>query len=338
MTVFGRLLLVCLAVFGLTSSDRADAHALDPGYLEVTALAGETYRIVWRRPDVRGQIMPLVLSLPDGCDITTPPAPGFDGRAWVSRWVTNCTGGLRGASISVDGLDERQTDVLVRLDLGDSGLITQRQTSQAPVLSVPVDPGGLSVLGTYLPLGVEHILGGIDHLLFVLALLLLIPDRRRLLWTITAFTAAHSLTMAAATLGLVMLPGPPVEAVIALSIMFVASELVRRDGHADRLSERAPWLVAFAFGLLHGFGFAGALQEIGLPQTDVPLALIAFNVGVEIGQLAFVAAVLSAIWLARRIVPAVTRVLTPGTGSSIALAYAIGGISAYWVIDRLSGF
>ena len=189
---------------------------------------------------------------------------------------------------------------------------------------------------TYLRLGVEHILFGIDHLLFVLALLILVQGGRRLLVTVTAFTLAHSLTLADATLGLVRMPQRPVEAVIALSIMFVATEIVRgREGRPGLRAER-PWMVAFTFGLLHGFGFAGALREVGLPQQAIPVALLFFNVGVELGQLMFIASVLAVAAVARRIAQ---RVALPRPAWAWRVpAYAIGTVTAYWTIERVVQF
>ena len=187
---------------------------------------------------------------------------------------------------------------------------------------------------TYTALGIEHILTGFDHLCFVLALVLLVSGHRRLFWTVTAFTLAHSLTLALATLGVVHVPRPPVEATIALSIVFVASEIIQKHRGREGLAARQPWLVAFAFGLLHGLGFAGALAEIGLPQNSIPLALLFFNIGVEVGQLLFIAGVL-----------AVARVLTLIAANDIQLrraaqvpAYLIGGIASYWTIERVFSF
>jgi hydrogenase/urease accessory protein HupE len=187
----------------------------------------------------------------------------------------------------------------------------------------------LEVIRTYTLLGIGHILGGVDHLLFVLALLLLVRGIGRLVATVTAFTLAHSVTLAAATLGFVHVPPAPVEATIALSILFLASELARQraDGRAD-LTARFPWLVAFSFGLLHGFGFAGALSEVGVPQKAVPLALLFFNVGVEIGQLAFIAAVLAIGWSVRR-----AAIRAPAWWPRAA-AYGIGSVAAFWVVQR----
>lgn len=329
--------LVCLALLGVGAAPQAQSHALDPGYVDLRPVAGDAIRVVWRVPDVQGQPMEISLRLPETCTAVTPPALRQDGRAWGATWVTECPGGLAGGTIEIEGLDATGTDVLVRYVV-DGQARASRLTPDAPRLTIPAVPGAFDVLTSYFPLGMDHILEGIDHLLFVLALLLLIPDRWRLLGAITAFTVAHSLTMAAATLGWLTLPGPPVEAVIALSIMFVASELVQRRPGAERLSERFPWTVSFSFGLLHGFGFAGALRDIGLPETDVPLALFAFNLGVEAGQLAFVAVLLAMGWALRRIWAGASTAFAPGATAAVVTAYAIGGVSAYWFIDRVAGF
>ena len=202
-------------------------------------------------------------------------------------------------------------------------------------------PGAGEVATTYLRLGVEHILFGFDHLLFVLALVILVRDWRRVLVTVTAFTVAHSLTLGAATLGFVSVPGPPVEAAIALSIVLVAVEIINARRGTPSLAARWPWLVAFCFGLLHGFGFAGALSQVGLPHHAIPLALLFFNLGVEIGQLAFVGAVLTASWMFRCAAairfepPAVERIVNR---LDVIAVYAIGSIAAYWLIERTSAF
>ena len=333
-----KLLALILLVLGMLPPGQVQAHALQPGYLEISQIAGDSYRVFWRRPDVKGAPMAIDARLPDTCEPSKGPDALFDASAWVAVWVATCPGGLAGGTVTIEGLDGQETDVLIRYPAEDGQMRSVRPTPDNSDFVVPANPGAFDVIPTYLPLGVEHILGGIDHLLFVFALLLLITDRWRLIGAITAFTIAHSVTMAVATLGWVALPGPPVEAVIALSIMFVASELAQRDGETDRLSERYPWSVSFAFGLLHGFGFAGALREIGLPQSDVPLALLSFNLGVEIGQLLFVAAVIAAGFALRHVWPTARALFLPGTRFAVTGAYAIGGISAYWFIDRLSGF
>ena len=252
--------------------------------------------------------------------------------AYFERWKMSCDGGLKGKSLTVDGLRTSMTDVLARISWADGTTEVARLTPKEPSLTLKGAQNSLEVASTYFLLGVEHILGGVDHLLFVLALMLLIRERWMLLKTITAFTLAHSITLAGATLGYFSLPQKPVEATIALSIAFVASELVKMKPGERRLSEAYPWVVAFSFGLLHGFGFAGALQEIGLPQKDVPLALLTFNLGVEAGQLMFVAVVL--------LIYAALKIVTnlPLSKARVAAAYVIGIVATVWFIDRLTGF
>jgi len=224
------------------------------------------------------------------------------------------------------------TDVLARVERSDGTTQVVRLVPQRPRFVVEAAQDGASVSRTYLVLGIRHILGGVDHLLFVLALVLIVGHRRRLLITITAFTLAHSLTLAAATLGLVHVPQAPVEAAIALSIVFVAAEIVHGLQGRPGLTARAPWVVAFSFGLLHGLGFAGALAEVGLPQRAIPLALLFFNVGVELGQLAFV----SGVWAVLRLAGGVPR---PWPRWAQALpAYAIGAVAMFWVIERTLAF
>jgi len=272
---------------------------------------------------------------PDAPNVTEPRGSMVD-NALTERWAVRRTGGMTGSTIHIAGLSATMTDVLVRVERLDGTTQVTRLTPSAPSFVVEAAPRAMQVAATYLKLGVEHILGGIDHLLFVLALLILVKGRRRLIWTVTAFTVAHSLTLAAATLGFVHVPGPPVEAAIALSIVFVAAEIIRsRQGEAG-LTERYPWVVAFTFGLLHGLGFASALNQIGLPQSAIPVALLFFNVGVEIGQLLFIAAVLIVVALARQVIRRV-----PVTGPAWAWRvppYAIGSVAAFWVIQRIAAF
>jgi hydrogenase/urease accessory protein HupE len=196
------------------------------------------------------------------------------------------------------------------------------------------------VAAAYFWLGVNHILLGVDHLLFVLALIILVRGWRRICFTITAFTIAHSITLAAATLGFVHVPGPPVEAAIALSIALVAAEIINSARGRGSLTARLPWIVAFAFGLLHGFGFAGALSEVGLPNHAIPIALLFFNIGVEVGQLLFVAGVLVLFALLHRISTALVRLEESRLQQWMQLggAYCIGGVASFWLIERVSGF
>jgi len=281
-------------------------HALQPGYLELRLIDKDLYAVVWKIPATGGRPMAIAARLPEHCDPRTSGQPIWDGAAYVARWTANCPGGLEGGLVLVEGLDKTSTDVLVRFDFADGVSQAHRLTAGDPSFTVPTQPSSLEVVRTYLLLGVKHILGGIDHLMFVLALLLLVRGVRRVVVTVTAFTLAHSITLAGATLGFVHMPGPPIEAVIALSIVFVALEIIHSRRGKPGLTEQYPWIVAFTFGLLHGFGFAGALAQIGLPQSSIPIALLFFNVGVEIGQLLFIACVFAIIALARQVTRAST--------------------------------
>lgn len=322
-----------LALVSMLWCTMLNAHALQPGYLELRALDETTWSVFWRKPDVQGKPMELDAVLPDTCSQRRGAEPLFDGAGWSTRWITTCTGGLSGGTIAIEGLENTRTDVLVRYELEPSVGQAWRLVPTAPSFVVPVSPGAWEVLRSYTYLGVEHILFGLDHLLFVLALLFLIRDLRTLIGAITAFTVSHSFTLGAAALGWLNIPGPPVEAIIALSIMFVASEVLHRDPGKQRLSERAPWLVSFGFGLVHGLGFGGALSEIGLPQSEVVLALLAFNIGVEIGQLLFVAACLFAKSLLHRLIgPDWARPY-----EKLAV-YCIGCMAAFWFVERVVGF
>ncbi len=309
-----------------------DAHELRPAYLELRESAPDVFAIVWKVPARGDYKLGLNVRLPENCRPKGEPIASIENAAYIERWIAGCTGGIKGRTISVDGLRTSLTDALVRITyLGGSTQIA-RLTPEVPDVAASGVQSKWEVSATYFGLGVDHILSGFDHLLFVLALMLLIRDVWMLVKTVTAFTVAHSITLAGATLGYFSLSPAPVEATIALSIVFVASELAKSKPGERRLSESYPWVIAFAFGLLHGFGFAGALQEIGLPQNDVPLALLMFNVGVEAGQLMFIAVVLVALKLVFKLV---TLPLAP---TRVAAAYAIGVISSYWFISRVSSF
>ncbi|SFM07117.1 HupE/UreJ family protein [Shimia aestuarii] len=336
MSLLRALMVCCLFVVAATG---ARAHALDPGYLSLRQLDARAWQVFWRKPDVQGTPMAITARLPEGCAPATGPAPVSDGQAWASGWTAICPEGMAGRMIRIEGLERQATDVLVRFEALEQSPVTFRLTPSAPEFVVPEVQTVWGVLGTYGVLGFEHILEGWDHLLFVLALVLLIRAPRRLVGAITAFTVAHSITLALAALGHLSIPGPPVEAIIALSVVFLAIEMLKRNHAHPRLSERAPWMVAFAFGLLHGLGFAGALREIGLPESDVAVALLAFNIGVETGQLVFVAVILAAMFVGGRVVngiglggPAVMRL-----GERVA-GYGIGCIATFWLAERVAGF
>lgn len=326
----GGLLALFVAVLCALS---ARAHEVRPAYLELKQKSADTFEVLWKVPG-RGDEYRLGLhvELPAGSTNLSVPRTLRAGNAFTDRWTVRRAGGLEGETIRIGGLSATMTDVLVRYERLAGSTQIARLTPSTPSFVVESAPRALTVARTYLGLGVEHILLGIDHLLFVFALLLIVGHRwMTLLKTVTAFTVAHSITLALAALGVVHVPQAPVEAVIALSIMFVASEILHTRAGRPGLTARAPWIVAFVFGLLHGFGFAGALSEIGLPQGQIPVALLLFNVGVEAGQLLFVAAVVAAITLINRF-----RVNWPRwTGA--AAPYAIGALSAFWFIERMMG-
>ncbi len=320
------LWLVCLAA-------HAAAHEVRPAYLELTQTAADRFDVLWKVP-ARGESLRLGLyvNLPEGTETLTEPRGVFVGGAYLERWSVRHPAAMVDGAIRVDGLRSTLTDALVRIEWQDGSTQVAQLLPESSVMVVEARPSAWHVARTYFALGVEHILLGFDHLLFVLALLLLVQGWRNLGATITAFTVAHSITLGAATLSVLHVPGPPVEAAIALSIAFVSAEVVHANHGRAGITQRWPWLVALAFGLLHGLGFAGALSEIGLPSREVPLALLLFNVGVEAGQLLFIVAVLAAtmmlagVWRQR---PAWTPLILP---------YVIGTLSTFWVLERVSGY
>ncbi|WP_120501095.1 HupE/UreJ family protein [Roseovarius sp. EL26] len=329
----------CLMVF-LLSGQAAQSHALEPGYLQMTEVAPETWQVFWRRPDVKGMPMAIDAQLPENCTPDHGGTPQFDGQAWSVAWMATCDGGLKGETVAIPGLESQRTDVLIRVGFSQSGsMLAYRLTPSETAFILPQEQTVWQVLWQYGQLGFEHILEGWDHLLFVFALLILIQNTGRLIGAITAFTLAHSITLALATLGVVDMPGSPVEAVIALSIVFLAVEILKQDLSNPRLSARFPWVVSFLFGLLHGLGFAGALSDIGLPEGDIPAALLAFNLGVEAGQLTFVFVVIAGFVILRQMSKSVAQQFrTVGAPGHSAMGYAIGGVAIYWLVERITGF
>jgi hydrogenase/urease accessory protein HupE len=306
----------------------AAGHELRPGYLEIRQESVDHYAVRFKVP-ARGEMrLSLRVRLPAECTNLEPPRSERADGGIIDYMRVACPGGLSGREIAIDGLASTYTDVIVRVARSDGTVQSVRLTPDRPSFLLVPAPTWMETAKTYFLLGVEHILGGIDHLMFVLALMLLIHERWMLLKTITAFTIAHSITLAAAALNWMQVPPAPIEATIALSICFAAAEVVRQDHGKFDLANRAPWIMAFTFGLLHGFGFGGALKQIGLPQSDVPLALLAFNLGVEAGQLLFVAVVLA-------VTTAIIRLLSlrmPRLRD--VTAYAIGSVAAVWFIQR----
>jgi hydrogenase/urease accessory protein HupE len=335
MTPTARMLVVAAVV--LCAGDATRADEFKPGYLQLTQIDRETYDVLWKIPAIdESTTLKARPIFPDGSEMLGPPRGTYSRGVAVQRWRIRVPGGLDGKPVGFAQLSETRIDVLARLVRLDGSVQLERILPVNPTFIVVGSPGPLEVVATYTTLGIEHILAGFDHLLFVLALVLLVQGTRRVVVTITAFTAAHSLTLAGATLGWVHVPGPPVEASIALSIVFVASEIIRARNGGDSLTRQYPWVVAFAFGLLHGFGFAGALAEVGLPEPSIAMALLFFNVGVEIGQLLFVAVVIASSAAVARVATGL-RMAWPVWLWRVA-PYAIGSVASFWLVERISAF
>ncbi len=327
------LLLVALA------ARSAGAHALSPALLMLQEDAAGDVAVTWKIPTLRligAELRPI---LPAECPVTQREEISEGEDSVTTRWRIACgSQGLVGRKVGIEGLAAAKTDALVRLELADGRAVDTVLRARASELVVPAHERGLGLAGRYVTLGVEHILTGYDHLLFVFGLLLLASGARALVATITAFTLGHSVTLTLAVLDIARVPSGPVEVLIAFSIFVLAVELARRDptdparrerrGAPTRM-QRRPWLMALAFGFLHGLGFAGTLRTAGLPQPAIPLALFGFNVGIELGQLAFVVAVLGLTALAR---PAVRRL--PVWTHTLPV-YAMGSLAACWMIQRL---
>jgi hydrogenase/urease accessory protein HupE len=317
------------ATFLFVATLAADAHESRPGYLELRETAAGRYDALWKQPAVGDLVLRLSPVFPDSCTLTRGDqrlSPG----ALSTRMTLACPDGLAGKTIRFAGLEDTITSVLVRIHHLDGSEETHLVHPAAPFVTIRGTAAWTERARSYLLLGTEHILVGVDHLLFVLGLLLIIKDRWTLVKTVSAFTVAHSLTLAVATLGYASVPGPPLNAAIALSILFLGPEIVRSWRGQTSLTLRQPWLVAFAFGLLHGFGFASGLTATGLPHGEIPLALLLFNVGVEIGQLGFVCLMLLLERSFRQL-----EIRWP-TWVARAPAYLVGSLGAFWTIQRMA--
>ena len=334
-SVLRRLMIFGWMLFAVALPALADEFR--PAYLQLRQVDATGYEVLWKVPALdETTTLSVVPIFPASARALTPVHSSYAAGTAVQRWRVEVDGGLADKAIAFSNLSAARIDVLVRLERADGSVQLGRVLPLDPRFVVTASPDAFEVVQTYTVLGIEHILTGFDHLLFVLALVILVKGVRRLIATVTAFTVAHSLTLVASTLGWVHVPGPPVEAAIALSIMFVAAEIVHSRQGMNGLTERFPWIVAFTFGLLHGFGFASALSEVGLPQTAIPVALLFFNVGVEIGQLLFIAFVFAAIALARQ---ALRRFAMPQPAWSWRVSpYAIGSVAAFWAIQRIVAF
>jgi hypothetical protein len=299
-----------------------------PAYLDIREDKPGEFSVLLKTPMQGDARLALAAVFSGRIEAIAPMVSRPTGDAMVQTWRMRAIDPLAGQSVAIDGLRSSMTDALVHMVFANGNGWTARLTPSEPSAVIPASQSAWAVFATYVRHGIEHIAFGFDHLLFVAGLMLIVRDWRRLVKAITAFTVAHSITLTCATLGWVMLPSRPVEAMIAISIVIVAAEVVRMERGELSLAIVRPWTVAFAFGLLHGFGFAGALIELGLPQGDIPLALLAFNVGVELGQLAFIAALLTAVYSMMRLVMIPRQAI-------VASAYAIGTAAAFWSVQRL---
>jgi hypothetical protein len=316
------VVLACVLTAGVAS-----AHSLSPSLLVLRERGGGDIDVTWKTPLMQVPGANLRPALPVDCAVTVPPEVSEESDSVTARWQLRCaSAGIVGRQIGVEGLGAAKTDALLHVELADGRTIDTVLRAREPTFTVPGDEHAAAVARHYVALGVEHIATGYGHLLFVLGLLLLVSDGRALLATLIAFTIGHSVTLATAGLGLARVPAAPVEALIAFSIYLLAVELARADT-GSRLW-RQPWLMAMAFGFLHGLGFAAALGEAGLPARAIPLALLGFNVGIELGQLAFVVTVLGLYRATRALglpTPRWTRTLT---------VYTIGSLAAFWMLER----
>ena len=324
-----RLVRALLAVLVLIASARvAHAHEVRPGFLELRETGPDTYSFLWKKPsggEIEIYIAPII---PKECRLATSGQQQLTPGALVVRGTLRCEGGIQGKTVAIDGLESTITDVIIRVHHADGRLESHLLKPVNPSVTLGAQTTGWQRSRAYLRLGIEHILLGIDHLLFVLGLLLIVGDRWMLVKTITSFTIAHSITLAIATLGYASAPIAPLNASIALSILFLGPEIVRRWRGQTSFTIRHPWVVAFAFGLLHGFGFASGLTTMGLPQAEIPLALLLFNVGVEIGQIFFVVMI---VLLERAF--CTLEIRWPRLVEAMP-GYAVGSLGAYWTIQR----
>ena len=327
MRALGAALMAAVLALGPFRGSAA-AHALSPALLEIEELAGERVAVAWKISVFQPTGAALEPVLPPDCIAETPPADTAATDRITTPWTAHCPGGLVGREVGVDGLATGKTDALVRIMLADRRVVQGVLRAGEPRLAIPVRARRVDVLRSYAKLGIEHILTGPDHLLFVFGLLLLVASPGLLVRTITAFTAGHSVTLSLAALGLARLPSRPIEVGIAASVFLLAVELSRDPRPTPTLMRRAPWAIAGLFGLLHGLGFAGALAEVGLPDGEIPTALFAFNVGIEIGQLCFVGVVLAA---GAAVASIVTRRIPAARWIPV---YAMGSLSALWCIER----
>jgi hydrogenase/urease accessory protein HupE len=328
-----RWLFHVVVLMAMFTAMPASADEIRPALLDIKEQNTGLFAVTWKIPTRGNKALAITPQLPVSLErVGSPSVQAVPGAQIEHTTYKNNSESLTGQTIIIDGLTAVQTDVLLLVQLQDGTQHSAILRPSSPAFTIPLEASKLEVAGDYWLLGTIHILEGADHLLFVLALLLIVSGFGQLLKAVTAFTVAHSITLALATLGMVHVPAAPTEAIIALSILFLATEIIHKHNGQFSLTESYPWVIAFIFGLFHGLGFAGALSEIGVPQHEVPLALFMFNVGVETGQLLFIAAVLSLFALLKRLP------LTAPQGAWRVLPYSIGSVAAFWTIQRVGSF
>lgn len=330
---FTRSLFLFFIVFLI--SIIAEAHEVRPALIKIKEIQDGVYDIMFKIPALGNQVVKLNPLFPEEFEPLGPVVSHFVPGAFIQRFTlhSNARERLFGKEIYFEGLSSLQIDVLVQMQFNDGTNISGIVQAKSPVFKVPERGSKANVASSYFNMGVFHILSGIDHLLFVLALMLLIVNNNlKLLKTITAFTLAHSVSLALAALGLVNIPSAPTEAIIALSIVFLCVEIFNSKKGKYSMAKKYPWIVAMIFGLFHGLGFAGALSEVGLPPHEIPLALLMFNVGVEVGQVLFILAILVLTGIGNRL-----HIKWPAWSWKL-LPYGIGSIAAFWTIERIVSF
>ncbi|MBG7631778.1 MAG: HupE/UreJ family protein, partial [Bacteroidetes bacterium] len=308
------------------------SHEIRPAYLQIIQTSETSYEVFWKVPSMGDAVPTIHPVFPPFFKVEELKRPNQIPGSVIYSYKISSKETLQGKILTIEGLNKTLIDALVTVTYLNGEKVTLMLQPDKDSSIIPGETSTYEVIKTYSQLGIEHILLGIDHLLFVLALILITRGKWRIIKTITAFTIAHSITLSLAALGYVNFPTPPVEAVIALSIVFLAIEIIKNQNGKETLTSKKPWLVAFTFGLLHGFGFAGALANIGLPQQDIPWALAFFNVGVELGQIAFIFIVLGFIFLLKK-----SKFSFP-KGAYYVPAYSIGGVACFWLIERVVGF
>lgn len=324
-----RMKVFCFALLLIWGSS-GFAHEIRPAYLQINQVTEHEYNLLWKVPTNNNLVQNIRPVFEPQFSLSPLPNHMVINGFVLFQYRLNADTELAGTTLTIENLNRTTIDTLINIKMLNGSQYSLLMKPNENTLSIPSEGSIWQIITSYTKLGIEHILEGWDHLAFVAALMLIVRGWVTLFKTITAFTLAHSITLGLATFGYVSLPPPPVEALIALSILLIAAESIRIRHNQHSLTTKWPWLVAFIFGLLHGFGFAGALKDIGLPQVDVPAALLFFNLGVELGQLFFITAILGTVAITKHLIK------VPKPAATFA-AYGIGSLACFWLIERIEG-